>query len=237
MISTALILAGGRGTRMQDLSREQAKHLIAVNGRPFLAYLLDRVAQAKFERVVVVVGYKSEQFNALQQYTQLPVTIVNQIEVMGAEQYGTAIPVLAARSIITEPFAVVSGDNLYSVRDLEAIRDDEGWNWVAGFRHEDPSHFGVLHQDEQGFLKEIIEKPKEFVGNTINVGLYAFQSEIFRALDRISISPRGEYELTDAVNILARDHRVRVRPIQDGWFDFTSPVDVDKLAKVLPSSN
>jgi dTDP-glucose pyrophosphorylase len=234
MISTAVILAGGRGTRMQALSQNQPKHLIPVHDRPFLAYLIDRIVQAKFTRVVVVVGYKAEQFDKLKDQFSIPLAIVNQVEVMGATSYGTAIPVKAVQSIVQEPFAVISGDNLYSVRDLEAVRDDEGWNWVAGFRHEEPSRFGVLHQDEQGFLKQIVEKPKEFVGDIINVGLYAFQPEIFQALDRIDLSPRGEYELTDAVNLLARDHRVRVRAIQDRWFDFTSPDDVERLSKVLP---
>lgn len=234
MITTAVILAGGRGTRMQTLSQDQPKHLILVNGRPFLAYLLDRVIQAKFSRIVLIVGYKAEKFDVLKEYVDVPVTIINQTDVMGAAQYGTAIPVQAAHTVVDEPFCVILGDNLYSVRDLEAIRDDDGWNWVTGFRHEDPSHFGVLQQDEQGFLKQIVEKPKEFVGDIINTGLYAFQPEIFRALDRIEVSPRGEYELTDAVNLLARDHRVRVRQVQDNWFDFTSPADVERLTKVLP---
>jgi len=222
---------------MKSLSEHQPKHLIQVNGRPFLAYLLDRIAQAKFTRVVVVVGYKAEKFELLKEHISLPLTIVNQVDVMGAANYGTAIPVKAAQSAVDESFAVISGDNLYSVRDLETIRDDDGWNWVAGFRHAEPQNFGVLQQDEQGFLKQIVEKPKEFVGDTINVGLYAFQPEIFQALDRIDVSPRGEYELTDAVNLLAREHRVRVRPIHDGWFDFTSPTDVEKLSKVLPQAN
>lgn len=234
MITTAVILAGGRGTRMQTLSQDQPKHLILVHERPFLAYLIDRIVQAGFTRVVIVVGYKAEQFAVLKNEFSIPLTIVNQIDVMGATSYGTAIPVKAVENIVPEPFCVISGDNLYSIRDLESIRDDQGLNWVAGFRHAEPQNFGVLHQDEQGFLKQIIEKPKEFVGDIINVGLYAFQTEVFKALDRIDLSPRGEYELTDAVNMLARDHHVRVRAIQDGWFDFTSPADVERLTKVLP---
>jgi len=82
-------------------------------------------------------------------------------------------------------------------------------------------------------LKEIIEKPKEYVGNLINTGLYKFTSDVFEKLPLIEKSPRGEYELTDVISLLAKDKKVKVVKMNDGWMDFGNPDDISKVSNFL----
>ena len=127
---------------------------------------------------------------------------------------------------------MVYGDNLYSAKDLKAFNIKDKYNYVAGFYHQKPEKYGVL-KVENDFLKEIVEKPKEHIGNLINTGLYKFTSEVFEKISQISLSPRGEYELTDVINLLAKEKKVKVKKIEDYWLDFGNPADIMRLSQFL----
>ena len=90
---------------------------------------------------------------------------------------------------------------------------------------------------DDGFLKEIKEKPKKYVGNLINTGMYKFTPDVFKKLSKIKKSPRGEYEITDAVTLLAKEKKVKVIRIDDHWLDFGNPGDIVKLSKFLKNGN
>jgi L-threonylcarbamoyladenylate synthase len=108
------------------------------------------------------------------------------------------------------------------------------YNYVAGVYHKNPEKYGVLVENN-GFLKKVVEKPKEFVGNLINTGLYKFTPEIFSKLPKIKKSPRGEYEITDAINLLAKEKKVKIQKIKDFWLDFGNPADIIKISYFLKS--
>jgi len=84
-------------------------------------------------------------------------------------------------------------------------------------------------------LEKIIEKPKKFVGNLVNTGLYKFTPEVFKKIPQVKLSPRGEYELTDAITLLAKDKKVRIKIIKDYWMDFGNPGDIRKMSQFLDS--
>ena len=236
MLKKALISAAGRGTRMLDLAKDKPKHLIEVNNKPFLYYLLNNLKKAGFLDVVMVVGYKKEFIeNFLKQYkNDFSVTVVNQFEILGEKKYGTACPLECVKDILGgENFLSVYGDNLYSVEDLRNFNIDDNYHYIAGLKHSQPQNYGVLHLDEDKFLQEIIEKPQEFVGDMINTGLYKFTPEVFEYLDKISLSPRGEYELTDVVNLLAKQKKVKALDLKNIWLDFGKPSDVEKVESYI----
>ncbi|MFH1867274.1 MAG: nucleotidyltransferase family protein [Patescibacteria group bacterium] len=228
MIYTAVILAAGKGTRMKELSAEQPKHVIPVAQRPFLFYLLDNLTKAGFTKLIVVVGYqKEEMIKRLKEWQGPPLEIVNQARFVPADRYGTLCPVQAVEHLLkNKSFVVVSGDNLYSTDDLKVMGEVESFNYIAGLPHSNSERYGVLVEGQEGFLQQIIEKPKDFVGNLINTGLYTFTPEVFKVMPQVKISSRGEYELTDAVTILARQGRVKIKKLKDYWLDFTKPEDV-----------
>ncbi|MCB9803079.1 NTP transferase domain-containing protein [Candidatus Nomurabacteria bacterium] len=236
MIKKALISAAGRGTRMLDFAKDKPKHLIEVGGKPFLYYLLNNLKKAGFLDIVMVVGYKKEIMDLfLEEYKDdFNVTVVNQFEILGDKKYGTACPLECVKDLLKgESFLSVYGDNLYAVEDLKNFNLDDQYHYVAGLKHEQPQNYGVLHLDEQGFLQEIIEKPVEFVGDLINTGLYKFTAEVFDYLDQISLSPRGEYELTDVINLLAQQKKVKAKNLTDIWFDFGKPQDIVKVEEYI----
>lgn len=236
MIKKVLVMAAGRGSRMLQLGKDKPKHLIEINGKPFLYYLLSHLKQAGFEDIVMVVGYKKEFMEEfLERYkNEFKITLINQFEVLGKNKYGTACPLEAARSVLNgDSFLSVYGDNLYSVEDLERFNIEDGYTYVAGLPHEYPENYGVLQVGEDGILKEIIEKPTEYVGNLINTGLFKFTPEVFNYLDKIELSPRGEYEMTDMVSLLAKEGRVKVLDLKGIWLDFGRPEDVKKVEDYL----
>ena len=239
MIKKVVISAAGRGTRMKDLTQDKPKHLLEIAGHPFLYYLLDRLEKAGFSEMILVVGYKKEAFKDFIKKYPFKLTVVDQREVCG-EDYGTAMPIKAAReSVGKENFVAVAGDNLYSVRDLKKVLIDDKLNYISGLSATNPQGFGYLETNNSGYLRNIIEKPKTYPSGPcfINCSLYKFTPEIFHAVDRMKVSPRGEYEITDAIRHLAREKKVKMVTLEDFWLDFGRPEDIEKLAKHLAVSD
>jgi NDP-sugar pyrophosphorylase family protein len=235
MIKKVLISAAGRGTRMLELSKDKPKHLIEANGKPFLYYLLSNLKEAGFEDIIMVVGYKKEFMEEfLKQYPEFNISLVNQFDILGEDRYGTACPLECVKEMLKgESFLAVYGDNLYAVEDLKRLSREDDYSYVAGLPHKHPENYGVLAVDENGLLKSIVEKPKEPVGNLINTGLYKFTPEVFDYLDKIQLSPRGEYELTDVINLLAERGKVKALDLQGIWLDFGKPEDVQRVEDYL----
>lgn len=247
IIKKVVIAAAGEGTRMLHLTTNKSKHLINIRKRPFLAYLLDNLFLAGYRDLILVVGYKEELIGEfLEKYmpplkslrpSQYQITMVSQYDILGPKDkiYGTACPLKCVDTIIGKShFVYLCGDNLYSVRDLKAMNVNGKYNYIAGIYHKNPNKYGVLISDD-GFLKKIVEKPKKFVGNMINIGLYKFTPDIFEKLKKIKKSPRGEYEITDAINLLAKTGKVKVQTVKDFWLDFGNPADIIKLSYFLKS--
>lgn len=242
MITKVVVSAAGQGTRMLELSKDKSKHLITVGQRPFLAYLLDNIVAAGFSEIILVVGFREEMIREfLKTYDTkgVKVTIVNQFEILGPKEkeYGTACPIKCVKDVVgNESFVSLCGDNFYAIEDLQAMRTEDEFTYVAGLKSDHPEKFGVLIEEEGGFLKEIKEKPQEFVGDLVNTSLYKFTPEIFKAVFEIEKSPRGEYEITDALTLLAKEKKVKIKPMVGFWMDFGRPDDVEKFAKFINDS-
>jgi len=239
-IKKVVISAAGQGTRMLELSKDKSKHLIEVNNRPFLAYLLDNILDAGYQEIMLVVGYRQdlmEEFvkNYRRPGKEFTINMVNQFEVLGPKEkeYGTACPLKCVKSWVgQESFISLVGDNFYSTDDLKSMNMKDEYCYVAGLQNEHPENFGVLLTDGE-FLQEIIEKPKEFVGDLINTSLYKFTPEVFEKLPLIQKSERGEYEITDVISLLAKEKKVKVKRIKDSWMDFGRPEDINKFEGFL----
>lgn len=248
MITKVVIAAAGQGTRMLELSKCKSKHLIEVENRPFLAYLMDNLLLAGYTEIFLVVGfhpelmqdfkekYLSEVVNIGLDKNKIKIEIVNQHEVLGPRgvEYGTACPVKCVKDKVdNESFVYLYGDNLFSVADLKSMNIADEFCYAAGLKNEHPEKYGVLIPDGDDFLDKIIEKPKEFVGDLINAGLYKFTPEVFEKLPLIEKSVRGEYEITDVVSLLAQEKKVKIKKIKDYWHDFGNPNDIPKLAEFI----
>lgn len=235
-ITKVVIPAAGKGTRMLDLTKDRPKHLINVLDKPFLYYLLSNLKQAGYAEMILVVGYQKERMKKfVKEYkNEFDIKVVDQFKNIGTDRYGTACPVQAVESLVgNEQFLTVYGDNLYSVSDLKKLNIQDEYCYIAGIKVEDPSKYGVLSVGENDYLEKIVEKPTDFVGDLINTGLYKFTPEIFNEVKKVTKSPRGEYELTDAISALAKQKKVKIKMIEDYWLDFGKPEDIEKVAEFL----
>ncbi len=223
---------------MKNLSEDRPKMLIEVDGRPFLAYLLDNILEAGYEEIMLVVGYKQEMMERfLETYTfkgkKPNIHTISQFEVLGPKEveYGTACPLKCVRDFVKdEPFISLVGDNMYSVNDLRSMNMDDEYTYIGALQHAEPEKFGVLITKGE-LLEKIIEKPNEFVGDLINTSLYKFTKDVFEKLPLIQKSSRGEYEITDVISLLAKDGKVKVKIIKDNWMDFGRPEDIKTFSK------
>ncbi len=238
-IDKVVIAAAGQGTRMLHLTKNKSKHLIKVCQKPFLSYLLDNILEAGYKEIILVVGYGDELMKQFLKEYGYKVELVNQFDVLGSKEkiYGTACPLMCVKDIIKDnQFVYLCGDNLYSARDLQIMNVDDNYNYIAGLEHKNPEKYGVL-VEKDGFLEKVVEKPKEYFGNIINAGLYKFNSEIFEKVALTKKSPRGEYEITDAINFLARDKKMKIKIIKDYWMDFGCPSDIIKISKFIKNGD
>ena len=237
MVTKVVIAAAGQGTRMKQLTEDKSKHLIKVNEKPFLAYVLDNLLKSGYDDITLVVGFEGELVEKFLKDNGYKVKVINQFKILGPKEkiYGTACPLMCIKDI-KDSFLYICGDNFYSVEDLKAMNIDDNYNYVAGLENDHPESFGVLIESGE-LLKEIIEKPKEFVGNLINTSLYKFTPEVFDKVSMIKKSPRGEYEVTDVVTLLAREGKVKVKKISNFWMDFGKPEDVEKFSNFLNDQN
>lgn len=226
--SKAVIMAAGKGTRMLPLTKTVPKVLIPINRKPFLMYVIENLKKAGYEEFGIIAGHLKENIDDFVKENDINASIIEQ-----KEQKGTGHAVMQARDFCKdEDFIVLGGDNLFSVKDLQNINRPDEFCYIVGKESEHPEKYGVLIAD--GFmLKKIHEKPKEFVGSLINIGLYKFTSDIWGALDKIELSERGEYELTDAITLLAKQDKIKVLELQDYWLDLGCLKDIPKVEEFL----
>ena len=226
-ISRAVVLAAGRGTRMRDLTNELPKPMIAVRGKPILQHIVEGLRGAGVKRVLVVVGYRADVVRqALGDGSALEVEIEYVVQEM---QDGTGKVVELARDFVgRDPFVLAYGDIIADpsnyqrlVRlepDVEAI--------VSVKQNEDVSKGGAVFLNQQFELIDLREKPQpgEPTSPWYNAGLYAFRPGIFDFTARLERSPRGEFELTDAIRALAQSgKKVRALELSGDWFDVRDP--------------
>lgn len=237
----AVILAAGKGTRMLPLTKAIPKVLIKIKGKPFLWYVINNLKKAGFNDIGIVVGYRREKIKEFCRENKIKATLIRQFWPRGT---GHAVK-KAGKFVGSENFIVLGGDNLFSVADLQAVNKNDTFCYVVGKEEkENWQKYGVFVVEksagrniemcvEGDKLVKIVEKPKEFAGDLINIGLYKFPPEIWGALDKIGLSERGEYELTDAINLLAAEGKVKVLKLKDYWLDLGCKEDIRKIEEFL----
>ncbi len=225
----AVILAAGLGLRMRPITKELPKPLIPVNGKPFLWHLLKNMQEAGFEEFVIVASYKLGMIEEFVEEYGFNAEIVDQKEVLG-----TGHAIASAEKAVDGDFSAVMSDNLYSPIDIRKFKKIDGFNYVGGVFHEHPQRYGNL-LCKNGFVERIVEKPPEKVSDFINTGIYKFTPEIFDAMKNVEKSPRGEYEVTDAINMLCDEKKVRLIKLEDYWIDMGVPEDIKKTEDFLRS--
>jgi NDP-sugar pyrophosphorylase family protein len=235
-ITTAVLLAAGRGKRLGALTGASPKPMLDVAGAPLISHIVDVLAGAGLARFVVVTGYLSEQIEALARIYEsenpsIKVTTVRQLELNG-----TGGAMLAARPHIAgeERFVFGWGDILMDranyPRFVEHARNDEYELMLAVNRVKDPFKGAAVYVDSHMNVERIDEKPAKGTAKTEwnNAGLFAAGQRIFEYLERLKPSVRGELELTAAISQMISDRRVvRAVDMRGFWSDVGTPEDLE----------
>ncbi len=226
----AVVLAAGIGSRMNPLTSERPKHLLPIAGKPVVRRVIEVLSQAGVEEARVVIGYMAERIReALSEVRGIELSFSTQ-----ERPRGTADALLAARDFVDsgERFVLVYGDVTVTREPLEGLlrKVEEGGldGGLIGVVREDPWRFGTLLV-EGDLLVGIAEKSRDVRPPAlVNSGIYALPGEVMEVAASVPLSPRGEYELTDAVTgLVRRGKRIGVlRSEGSWWFDLGGPAEL-----------
>lgn len=180
---TVVILAGGKGTRLRLVVSDHPKVLAAVCGKPFLAYLLDQVAAAGIENVILCVGYRGDQVQAAfgQAYAGMRLTYSKETTPLGT---GGALR-LAWPLIASETFIAMNGDSFCDVNltDLWVWHHARQANATMVLSHKpDTARYGRVSLSADGVISGFEEKGSTAEAGWVNAGIYVFNAEMVRAI-------------------------------------------------------
>ena len=217
----ALVLAGGKGTRLRPFTYTGAKQLVPLANKPVIFYAIEQLVACGITEIAIVAGETKDQFveaigdgsrfGAQVSYIHQPLPL------------GIAHGVKIAREFLGDsPFVLFLGDNFIKEGIdpyVRQFREDCHNALVLLYPVDQPQSFGVAELDGQRLIR-VVEKPAEPASNLAVIGIYFFDSHVFDAIERIQPSARGELEITDTIQRLIDDGLdVRAEVISGRWID------------------
>ncbi len=219
----ALVLSGGKGTRLRPLTYTGAKQLVPIANRPILFYILDNIARAGIKEVGMIISPETgaEIEETIGDGSRWGVSIKY---ILQAAPKGLAHAVITAEEFLGEsPFVMYLGDNLIGsgINGFTESFMEGGAEAVILLKPvENPSSFGIAEVDRGGKIIGLVEKPQDPKSNLALVGVYVFSPAIHRAISKIKPSARGELEITDAIQELINSGAtVRSEILETWWLD------------------
>ncbi|ELY42676.1 UTP--glucose-1-phosphate uridylyltransferase AglF [Natronorubrum bangense] len=235
----AVVLAAGEGTRLRPLTEDKPKGMVEVDGKPILTHCLDQLVDLGAEEFVLVVGYLKEEVidHFGDEYRGVPITYTHQ-----REQKGLAHALLTVEQHIDDDFMLILGDNIFQANLEDVVRRQEEERADAAFLveevpWEEASRYGVCDTNKYGEITDVVEKPEEPPSNLVMTGFYTFSPAIFNACHLVQPSNRGEYEISEAIDLLIQSGRTIDAIGLNGWrIDVGYPEDRDEAERRLQSA-
>jgi dTDP-glucose pyrophosphorylase len=222
---------------MGALTSQIPKPLLPIGPKPLLEHILDRLREADIERVAIVIGYRGKLIQQHFAKYPMPISWFHQTELNGTA------PAVGLTCTFTgeDPFLLTFGDIWCDVNDyrglMSTLLEVPNVEAVLGVRWvDDPFQGAAVYVDGEGNVVKIVEKPVRGTSETNwnSAGLYVFRPSIKEAIDRVSISQRGEYEITSAIERLIEGKRkLRYYAVSESWHDVGHPEDLYKLSEAL----
>ncbi|MEE8413139.1 MAG: bifunctional sugar-1-phosphate nucleotidylyltransferase/acetyltransferase, partial [Dehalococcoidales bacterium] len=225
----AVILAAGEGSRMRPLTYTRPKVMLTIANKPILEHLLIEAKLAGIEEFILIVGYHDEQIRHYfgnGEKWGVSVDYCTQ-----RKQSGTADALRAVEGMVEGNFLMINGDIIASHQDIRSLSGCKG-NTMSLIEVENTEDLGLVEisKDKVVRIHEKVGKPPS---NLANTGLYLFTQDIFAAVSQTLTSPRGEYEITDSLQLLIdQGQGVSYQKI-DSWLDFSYPWDLLSANELL----
>ena len=218
----AVILVAGEGVRMHPLTYTRPKVMLPIANKPILEHLLVEARKAGIIEFIFVAGYHDEQvrnyFGSGEKWG-VNIDYCNQ-----RRQLGTADAIKMVEGLVDGNFLVINGDIIVSQKDISGLTSKND-NTLSVIGVEDARDLGIVELS-QGKVARIYEKAKKPPSNMANAGLYLFTPDIFDAISQTLKSPRGEYEITDSLQLMIdKGHHIFYREIGH-WLDLSYPWDL-----------
>lgn len=252
MVTKAVILAAGRGTRMRNLTQEIPKPMLKVQGKPILQHILEGLMSVDIRQFCIVTGFRAEvvegYFGDGRKFG-CEITYVRQVV-----QDGTGkAPELAKNWVGTDAFLLTYGDILVKPETYREMVERFGGKHSSGGAFDgvitvtpgqDVTKGGLNFFCPEFCLQQVVEKPSAaeverytrdgFIkaGEPVwyNAGIYIFKPIVFEFTSKLQKSPRGEYELTDAINGMCKaGSRIAGLKIAGRWVDVRDPETLEGL--------
>ena len=221
----AIILAAGKSTRTYPLTLTRPKPLLKAANKTLLEHNLENLNNI-VDEVIIVVGYKKNLIKRHigNKYKNLKIKYIEQ-----KQQLGTGNALLVAEKYIKNEFLSLHGDDIYSRADFKNVIKNK--YSILTKKVKNPELFGVIVQ-KNGILLRLVEKPKKFVSNLVNTGLYKLDKNFFPIIKKLKKSKRGEYELTDAISELSKFQKIYCVQSKQ-WLPIVRAFDLIKADKAL----
>jgi bifunctional UDP-N-acetylglucosamine pyrophosphorylase/glucosamine-1-phosphate N-acetyltransferase len=225
----AVILAAGIGTRLLPLTANIHKVLLPIGDKPLLEHMLNTLVENKIRDILLVVHHRKEQ---IEKYFGDGSKFNVHIDYLYQDnpKGGTADAVRCAKGKIEGNFLLLNGDLFFHPSIIKKLLDsfEECDGLIACKEVKNPQEFGILKIENNKIVK-IFEKTQNPPSNFANLGIYLLPKEIFEAIEKTPLSKRGEYELTDSIQILI-DKGFKFKPvfIDEFWVDIGRISDYEK---------
>lgn len=215
-----ILPAAGFGTRLRPHTWSKPKPLVTVAGKPMIEHVIDRLLPYGPEKLVFITGYLGDKLEAWarERYTDIELAFVPQPEMLGQSD-----AILRTREICRDDAIILFPDALFEA-DFAGLAelpvDGVAYTKVI----DDPSAYGIAVSDAEGRITKLVEKPKDPISHDALVGIYYFKNilDLFAAMDEQierSIKTKGEYYLSDAVQIMVEQGKTFIKKEITSWED------------------
>lgn len=225
-VTQTVIMVGGKGTRLRPLTETCPKPILPVLDKPCLMYLIENIASAGIDEIILACGYRSDQLvDTIGDGSNLGIKITYSFE---DEPLGTAGAIKMIEDDLHDTFVAINGDVFSRIDVSEVVREHFSSGaavTISLTEVENPCEYGIARVEDDGRISEFKEKPKpeEVFSNLINAGIYVVQKEVLKY-----VPGSGQYDFSKELvpDLMEKSYRIQGYRYKGPWLDVGRPSDL-----------